>query len=228
MSDGSYLDILLVAMVAAFIAFRLRGVLGRKTGGERPRPSPLSAPPTVVDARAEPGAPRQEGATAVSLDPAVADPNDPGLKAGVTEVRLADPQFDLRTFLEGARAAFTMVVEAYGKGQRDVLKGLLAGDVYRRFVAAMDEREAAGLVLTTEVVSIEAAELAEAGMRGTHARLAVRFVSEQVNATRDAEGTVVEGDLAGTDRVVDLWTFERDTRARDPNWLVVETFTPEA
>ena len=229
MSDGfAYLDILFFAAVAAFIAFRLRSVLGRKTGHERQRPTPVATPrraevPVDPATRADAPPPATAGE-----EPLVADTGDPALKAGLTQLRLADPGFELQRFLEGARAAFAMIVEAFAKGDREALRPLLADDVYASFKAAIDERERQGQQLTTELVAIKGAELAAAEMRGTVARLTVRFTSEQINVTRDADGQVVEGDPSLPQEVVDLWAFQRDTRSRDPNWLLVETRTPDA
>ena len=221
MSDGfAYLDIIFFAMVAAFIAFRLRSVLGRKTGHERPRVDAVTRrtaarggdnvvpmPERTQGAAAEPAAPVGDGPAA----------------AGVAAIRRADPQFDLDYFLQGARAAFAMIVEAYAKGDKAALRPLLADDVFAQFAGAIDQREQAGRTLSTELVATRSAELVDAGMAGSQARVTVRFTSEQINLTRDAAGDVVEGDPRQIDTVVDLWTFERDTRSRDPNWQLVET-----
>jgi predicted lipid-binding transport protein (Tim44 family) len=232
MSDGfAYLDILFFAMVAAFIAFRLRGVLGRKTGHERPRVDPISrrtaargndnVVPLPERGAAPPPSPEEAAAAAA----AAATPNgqgDPAM-AGVAAIKRVDPAFDLDHFLQGARAAFAMIVEAYAKGDKAALRPLLADEVFAQFSGAIDGRERAGHVLSTELVATSGAELAAAGLQGGRARVTVRFTSEQINVTRDAAGNVVEGDPRQIETIVDVWTFERDTRSRDPNWQLVET-----
>ncbi len=227
MSDGfAYLDIIFFAMVAAFIALRLRSVLGRRTGNERqrsdgfrPQPQQPQQPDNVV--------PLPERAAPPPADDAgIADGKDAGIKAGITAIRLADRSFDLDGFLQGAKAAFAMIVEAYAKGDKDGLRPLLAPEVFQRFTAAMDDRSRRGESLTTELVATRNAELVSAGMQGSRARLTVRFESEQINVTRNTGGDIVDGDPSRIDQVVDLWTFERDTRSRDPNWQLVETRTP--
>jgi predicted lipid-binding transport protein (Tim44 family) len=227
MSEGfAYLDILILAMVAAFIAYRLRSVLGRRTGHERRRPSSIGASPAQRPSDRMVSVPDQENPSGGASEP-VQDSRDGTLKTGVTAIRLADPSFDTDTFLRGARAAFTMIVEAFAKGDKDTLRPLLAGPVFASFSAAIDERSAKGLTHTTELVSVGAVDLAAAEMRGTRARVTVRFESEQINVSRDAEGHVAEGDPNQLEKVVDLWAFERDTRSRDPNWELVETRSPE-
>lgn len=226
MSDGfAYLDILFFAMVAAFIAFRLRGVLGRRTGHEqRRRPGPVARP--TAAARTNDNVvpmPERPGAAAAEERGGIADVTDPALKAGLTQVRLSDQSFDLDQFLQGARAAFGMVVEAFAKGDKAALRPLLADTVYGEFARAIEDRERRGHTLATELVAVRGAEVTSAGMRGTHARIQVRFASEQINVTRDAQGEVVDGDPRRIAEVIDAWTFERDTRSRDPNWALVET-----
>ncbi len=223
MSEGfQVFDIILFAMVAAFILLRLRGVLGRRTGHERRPPNPL-APRPVEEApdkaarRSEP-----ESAPAGGGDD-FSDVSDSALAAGLTQIRLADPGFARKRFLEGTAAAFEMIVGAYAAGDAKTLRPLLSDEVYEPFAAAARERADAGLTLDTEVVSVEGTEIIEAGMNGRTAFVTVRIVSLQINVTRDSEESVIEGDPAEALEVIDIWTFERDTRSRDPNWQLVAT-----
>lgn len=224
MSEGfAYIDILFFAMVAAFIALRLRSVLGRRTGHERRRSGGWG--PAGADGAGDKVVALPDRNKAVEADPAIADLADGTMKTGLTQIRLADQQFDLNHFLSGARGAFEMIVEAYAAGDKAALKPLLAEDVHAGFARAIDQREAAGQTLETQLVAVNKVEAVDAGMQGTRARVTVRFTSEQTNVVRDAEGRIVEGDPATADEIVDLWTFERETRSDDPNWLLVETRT---
>jgi predicted lipid-binding transport protein (Tim44 family) len=119
-----------------------------------------------------------------------------------------------------------MIVEAYAAGDKETLRPLLADDVFGGFERAIDERAARGQTLDTQLITIREAEITKAEMQGSRARVTVRFVSEQVNVVRDRGGRVVEGDPGSAEEVVDIWTFERDLRSDDPNWLLVETRTP--
>jgi predicted lipid-binding transport protein (Tim44 family) len=224
MSDGyALLDILFFAVVAVFIAARLRSVLGRRTGHERPRPpriQPQPAPATgETSDKVVPLPDRRRGAE----EPAIAAEAGPALKDGLTRIRLADPSFDLDSFLEGAKVAFAMIVEAFAKGDKATLEPLLAPPVFASFAAAIDERQRLGRTLETELVALRGAEVVGAALEGRLARVTVRFTSEQINCTRDASGAVVEGDPSAVETVVDLWTFQRDVTSRDPNWALVET-----
>ena len=221
MGDGfHFLDIVLFAMVAAFLVLRLRSVLGKRTGHEQPRQDPISQrnQETEADGNVVELPNRQR-----ETDPmADLDPDDP-LTAGISEIREADGSFDPGGFANGARGAFEMIVQGFAEGDRDNLQMLLAEDVYENFEAAIDEREEAEETLESTIIGIKSADVIEAGMDGQNAMVTVKFVSEQVNVTRDSEDRIIDGDPNQVTEITDIWTFSRDTKSRDPNWKLVET-----
>jgi predicted lipid-binding transport protein (Tim44 family) len=218
MNDGlHFLDIIFFAMVAAFLVLRLRSVLGRRTGTERP-PEPLRAATDAGAAVIDLAARRRSASEPLPESP---------VGQGLAAIRVADRDFDLDGFLGGARAAFEIIVGAFAAGDKATLQPLLAPEVYRHFAEAIDNRARNGESLTTELVSLRSVDLVEARMDGGFASLTLRLVSEQVNALRDHEGHVVDG---SADRVIDVtdeWTFRRDTRSSDPNWALAATRTPD-
>ncbi|MGE5548132.1 MAG: Tim44/TimA family putative adaptor protein [Solirubrobacterales bacterium] len=218
MNDGfHFIDIIFFAMVAAFLVLRLRSVLGRRTGNERP-------PQQIGDA---PGRPSDNVIDLASArKPAGEAWPEGAVGAGLAAIRAADPAFSPEQFVSGARAAFGMIVEAYAHGDKPVLKPLLSDEVYRGFAEAIDGRQSAGEVLETELISIRAADIVEAGMERHLASVTVRFRSDQVNVVRDAQGRIVDGDPDRVADVTDEWTFRRDTRSPDPNWQLVATRAP--
>ncbi len=226
MNDGfPYFDIIIFAAIAAFILLRLRNKLGQRTGHERRPPDQLAR-----------HAAEDDGETVIRLPDAESERADPGddfsdvddsrLQAGLTEIKLADPSFTRQSFLGGAHAAFEMIIGAYAAGDTETLRPLLAGDVYDPLERAAREREAEDHTLETVLVSLDASEIIEAGVAQRTASVTVRFVTHQINITRDAEGKIVDGDPHEAIEVVDIWTFERHTRARDPNWTLVATLSP--
>jgi len=227
MSEGfAYIDILFFAMVAAFIALRLRSVLGRRTGHERRRSNGWGGARANGQSDNVVNLPdRSQSAT--ETDRAIADLDDSKVKTGLTQLRLADPHFDLHGFLDGAKKAFEMIVDAYAGGNKEALAPLLADDVLAGFTSAIDQRQAAGQTLETQLIAIQGTEVVDAVMLDSRAQVTVRFVSEQVNVLRDSAGNVVDGDPNTAEEVVDIWTFERDTRSDDPNWTLVETRTSD-
>lgn len=226
MSDGlAYIDILFFAMVAAFIALRLRSVLGRRTGHERRRTEGYgevrgeAASDNVVSIG-------DHGAGPSEVDQAIAELGDGDVKAGLTRIHDVDPHFDLKEFLSGARLAFEMIVDSYAAGDKAALRPLLADQVFRGFARAIDERVAIEQSLDTQLLAVSEPEVIEADLVDEAARITLKFESEQVNVIRDRDGTVVEGDPQTAENIVDLWTFERDTRSGDPNWTLIETRAP--
>ena len=232
MGDGfPLIDVVLFAMVAAFLFLRLRSVLGRRTGQERQRPNPFVRPA----AEPRPGQPPEARGEIRPLPrlEAVRPRNDNNgaaavtpLATGLAEIKLAEPTFDEEGFLGGARVAFEMIIEAFARGDLVRLRPLLADDVYEKFAGAIKARETAGEKLATTLSGIRILDIVEARMDERVAVVTVKVVSDQINLLRDRGGAVIDGDPAKPVEVVDLWTFSRHTRARDPNWTLIATRTP--
>ena len=214
-----YFDIILFAMVAAFLVLRLRSVLGRRTGNERRRdPIVRRAEPTgdKVIAFGQ----RPNGA---APPPATTDPPGDAVAAGLARIHDADPSFDPPQFLEGARAAFGMIVAAFAEGDKDKLRPLLSDEVYRPFCTAIDERSAAHETLESRILALKQIDISEAELDGRAARVTLKIVSDQINVVRAHDGSIVDGDPEHAIEKTDFWTFARDTRSADPNWALVAT-----
>lgn len=228
MNDGfQFVDIILFAMVAAFLVLRLRSVLGRRTGHQE-RPRDVSAS-RRQDSEGEGNVIEltdRTGRAAEGEDLASASQSDDPVVAGVARIRLVDPSFSPDQFLAGARAAFEMVVHAFATADSGTLRSLLSEDVAGNFQNAIKARLEAGETLETTVISIKSADVIEADLDGKQAKVTVKFVSEQVNVTRDTEGRVIDGDPNRVSDITDIWTFARNTRSRDPNWKLIETRSP--
>ena len=214
MDGGFPIDLILFGMIAAFLVLRLRSILGRRTGYERPTAAyqPQAAPAApVIEGRAEPVAP-----AAAHVLP---DPNGPvGQTLG--RMQATDPGFNPGAFLNGAEQAFRMIVDAFAKGDRATLRPLLSAATYGAFDSAITAGEAAGHTQISEMRGIQSATIEQADLSGSIARLTVRFVSDQISYTRDAAGNPVAGTDAVTE-LVDLWSFERDLTSHDPVWRLV-------
>ncbi len=210
-------------MIAAFLVLRLRSVLGRRTGHERPPGDPYSAKPKAerADNSDRVVALPKRGEAPKPVD-ASADP----LEAGLTQIRIADNNFDPDEFAQGAKSAFEMIVNSYASGDRETLRPLLSDEVYDNFGRAIDERAANKHTLETTLVAVRSSDILEASMDGRVAFLTVKFVTEQINVTRDDKGEVVDGDTSQVATVTDIWTFARNTRSRNPNWTLVATEAP--
>ena len=236
MQDSLDVTTIIFLALAAFVIWRLRSVLGQKTGREQPPVMRREPPPP---ARQEPGSPepgnvvRLPGAAAgrpngsgAELAPdrwkGVAEPGS-AVATGLDEIAKVEPGFDARGFIKGAKMAYEMIVTAFAQGDRKTLKNLLSRDVYEGFDRAIGEREKRGEKAETTFVSIDKAEIVGVEVRNQVAHMMVRFVSQLITATRNAEGAVVDGSPEAVVEVTDVWTFARPIGSRDPNWQLVAT-----
>lgn len=210
-------EIILLALVALFVGLRLFSVLGRRTGHEQPvaKPAELSQQgASIARPVADIASTGMSGAEA-TVDSAAAD--------GIRAIIAADPQFDTTQFLEGAQAAYRMILEAYWQGDEAALRRLTGDDVRDAFLQAIADRRSAGHVLDNRLVTIERAAIERARLSGQMASVTVRFDADIAAITRDAEGNVIAGSLTDAVPTHDVWTFSRNVRADDPNWVLIET-----
>jgi predicted lipid-binding transport protein (Tim44 family) len=231
-------DILnIILLILAIVIFlRLRNVLGRRTGHERPPFDPYSAGEragndNVVSLPGSTGSEEKSGTTpkeAAEADVAELDwgklaPAGTPLAASLTAIRRADRTFEPKEFLDGARMAYEMIVTAFATGDSKSLRQLLSKSVFEGFANAITEREQRGERMESTFVGIDDADLVEASVKGKSAQITVKFKSQLISVTLDQDGEVVEGDPRQVRDVTDIWTFERDVTSSDPNWRLVAT-----
>ncbi|WP_347303092.1 Tim44/TimA family putative adaptor protein [Croceibacterium sp. TMG7-5b_MA50] len=217
------IEIVILAMIAAFLGLRLYSVLGRRAEHEEEpvvptrfdradgaAPRPLSAPQT------DRVRPQAEAARPIAGVPAAAE-------TALRQIAMADRRFDPAQFVGGARGAYRMILEAFWRGDREELRSLCDDDVYASFASAIDAREAAGETLDNRLVRIEDVRIEGASLTGRTARIAVLFVADIAAVTRDRNGNVIAGSLVDAIEARDVWTFSRDLDSADPDWLLDET-----
>jgi predicted lipid-binding transport protein (Tim44 family) len=210
------LDIILFAGVAGFLLFRLRSVLGRRTGNERRRPDPFAPrpvappPPATSPFNVAPANTAQPAPAAIGTD-------------GLAALRAVDPNFNPDAFLAGARTAFEMIVKAFAAGDTATLQPLLSPDVFAAFSEAIQARRAAKETHETKIVAIKVAVIEHVAVEDGNGLVTVKLVTDQINATRAADDSMVEGDADNAIEKTDFWTFSRALRSRNPNWILVAT-----
>ncbi len=220
--DGGYqlIDILLFAAIAGFLVFRLRSVLGRRTGLEQRR-DPFQPPPAPPAPPAQPGAAQAVPPRLLAANGGAAAPGGPA-----AALKAADPSFADAAFLQGARSAFEIVVNAFAAGDKAALEPLLSKEVNQSFAGAIDARRAAKDTMHTTLVAVKSFEIVDSAVEGSTGFVTVKFVTDQTNVTRAADGKVIDGDPERVSEHIDFWTFARSLRARDPNWMLVATKSP--
>jgi hypothetical protein len=187
--------------IAVFVLLRLRVELGRSSHREPP-----------LQRTSEPS--DRYGGLATS---------GTTVAKGLDAIMAADKDFNVIYFVAGAEAAYEMIVTAYTEGDRRKLANLLVREVYDGFAGEILGREARGEKVETRFVSIDAAEILAAELRGKRAQITVRFVSDLLTVTRDRGGNIIDGSVDNAASVTDVWTFTRTVTSRDPNWKVVAT-----
>lgn len=200
------MDILLLAAVAAFILYRLYRVLGQNVGLQK-RPDLKTLSPTSPQATV------------------IQDPDNIDIEPDEINAYLKiDPQFDLKTFLQGAKSAYEMILKAYVEADKALLARLLSAPLYKNFEASLSKREKKKEEVDNSLIRIKSCELMSIAADKKNTAVAkVKYVSEQIIVTYDEKGHVIEGDPDQIERITEIWTFKRDINSDDPNWKLYET-----
>lgn len=212
-------ETIIFAMIAAFLGLRLYSVLGKRTGHEPTMGKPAEEPVSVGQKPAQAEEARDAGPARITQ----VDPFDAEAAIGIRAIAAADGQFNAADFIGGAKSAYAMILGAYWKGEEDVLSPFVNDDVREAFGDAIKARQDAGEVLDNRLVSIERAIISHAELDGKTARVTVQFDADIAAVTRNSEGAVIAGSLTDAVATHDTWTFERQVRASDPNWILVDT-----
>lgn len=223
-------DILIYALVAAGLIFWLRSVLGTRNGSERQRPNPFTPPlaqkdgkPVPAGVSPVPGMP-EDASEALAL-PAGGKVSvaGPSVETGLLNISRADRTFHLGQFVNGAQDAFVMIVEAFAAGDRALLKSLLTPDLYAAFDQAIAGREADGHSVMTEIHAIRKVEILEALLKDQDVFVTLRFVADETSVERDRADAVISGNPDRVRETIDVWTFGRNIRSKDPTWFLYAT-----
>lgn len=205
MSGGiPFVDILIFAIIAIFLGFRLHSVLGKRTGFEQD---------TARD---------QDMVEAIADGPRKVEPF-PVNGTGIDALKKADPSFGEADFTKGASAAYGMILEAFANEDLDALRPLLGYEMAASFAEAIRERQKAGETLAINLVKLDSAAISDVRLVDGLATVAVDFQSQQKRLLKAEDGSIIDGDEDRIETFLDRWSFERDISSRDPNWLLVET-----
>ncbi|MGI9525129.1 MAG: Tim44/TimA family putative adaptor protein [Hyphomicrobiaceae bacterium] len=234
---------LLALIVAVFVILRLRSVLGRRTGEDEARMDRQMRAREAREQAAAAGdkvvtlprresedaaAPQANGTSTEDIEASVRalGISDERIQSAVVAMVRRDPTFDLEEFMSGAKRAYEMIVTAFAEGNRELLRGLLSGEVFDGFSSAISEREERSQQIDQSFVGISKADVIDADLKDSEASITVKFLSQLISATRDQDGAVISGDPQRVMEVTDIWTFARDVTSADPNWRLVATQAP--
>lgn len=196
----AYLDIILFALVAVFIGYRLWLVLGTHDP-EKPirKKSTLQGEEVGYVVRSQ-------------------------AKSERTQIsQTSNDGFDEDKFLQGAQMAFRMILDAYSHDDKKTLEKLLNPDLFKTFSKAIDARKKKGHILEARLYNINMSRILNRTTEDRIQKVKMKFVTEQCVLVRDTQGQLVQGDPSSVEEITDIWTFSRDERSKNPNWTLVET-----
>ncbi len=207
--------VVLLAMVAGFLALQLYRVLGKRTGHQETLPKPAEERAPLPTPRTVDMAPEQREAPLRTIQG--------GAEQGLRAIIAADSSFDVVRFIDGAKQAYRMVLEAFWKGDEETLAWLCEDEVRTSFAEAIAARKESGHVLDNRLVTIERAIISDARLEGKRALITVRLDADIAATTRDAEGNLIAGSMTDAVAVHESWTFARTLKSSDPNWKLADT-----
>lgn len=215
-------DIIVFAVIAAYIFWRYRSILGQRSDDD------VTRPPPVKPAAAEPDSNvvtlnRQQFREVRPEAPKESDLSPNSLAGTLRAIQQLEPDFDEKAFLVGARQAFGLIVTAYAKGDKALLQSLLAPDVFKAFEQTIDSRAEKGERLEFRLDDIRSTDLVSAALKDSTASLRVEFLSEQQSLLYNSDGALIDGEPNRITEVIDTWTFERKLKDPDPTWRLVTT-----
>lgn len=218
--NSPILQLLVLAGIAVFLILRLKSVLGTRDGFE---PTRSDAPTTGPSSESRPEFEVIEGGPDHDIEDNVA-PGSEAAKA-LAAMKRIEPNFSVTQFLQGARGAYEMILMAFENGKLDEVTPFLSEDVYEAFAQVVDARHEQGLSIEADFIGLRETSLSDATFDTTTniAEISVKFVGELVSVVRDSEGNVIEGKPGQSKKQKDIWTFEREMGAGDPNWRLVAT-----
>lgn len=214
---NSLIQLILLAAVAMFLILKLRRTLGTREGFEKTeKPANQSSPVR----------PNEDELDSANVDRDISQFVDADSEAAKEFARMKqiDREFTVGDFVEGAAAAYEMILLAFADSRLKDIEPFVSEDVYESFVDTISERETEGLVHNARFLGIRQTEIRDVSMSATNeAEITVEFVAELISYVTDADNEIIEGDDKTMRRQRDVWTFSRDMESENPNWRLVET-----
>ncbi|WP_321395763.1 Tim44/TimA family putative adaptor protein [Emcibacter sp.] len=230
-SGSDNIELIILALIAAFIIFQLRKVLGSRTGYDGSDDEDQSSfdrhqaeEDNVVPIRRDKaGSSERRENDVPENEPSVGVKKDSPFYGVLCQIRDIDRTFTLDIFLDGAEYAYRMILEAFWKGDKTDLRNMLNKEVFAQFSKVIDDMKADRHHFDNKLMDVERIDLEDVSLTGTMAEITVRYVSHMVLSTKDEENRIMSGDVTEPVKVTDIWTFCRDVKSSDPNWTLVAT-----
>ena len=214
--NPALIELIILAGIAVFLFLRLKNVLGTREGFEKPRMQPKTDSPKrefkVIDG---------------GEDKDITDNVEKNSKSAnaLKIIKEKDENFTVNEFLSGARSAYEWILMSFEKNEMDDIRDLLSEEVAEAFDSVVEQRVSQGLTIEAEFIGVREMKLVDAdyNLKTDTAEIVVSFVGEITSVVKNASGEIIEGDSKQIKRQKDTWTFSKNIKSSDPNWLLVAT-----
>ena len=214
--NPALIELIILAGIAVFLFVRLKNVLGTREGFEKPRMQPKTDSPKrefkVIDG---------------GEDKDITDNVEKNSKSAnaLKIIKEKDEKFTVNEFLSGARSAYEWILMSFEKNEMDDIRDLLSEEVAEAFDSVVEQRVSQGLTIEAEFIGVREMKLVDAdyNLKTDTAEIVVSFVGEITSVVKNASGEIIEGDSKQIKRQKDTWTFSKNIKSSDPNWLLVAT-----
>ena len=200
-----YLDILIFGVIAIFLIFRLKNILGTKTGLEDNNSGEKNKP--------------EQYSNVVSLKSSKINSDN----IEIDKILKVDPNFNNVDFLNGSKTFFEMVLKSFVSGNLDTIKDFIKPSVLKSFKGAIDDRNKENETLIIDLKSVEKNEIVSSVITKTAIKIYVMFETLQITALMDKNEKIIDGDTDKEILVKDEWVFEKKIKDENPNWTLIET-----
>ena len=214
-------DLIFFIMIAALLVFRLRNVLGRRTGNEKKPGFGFSFDAKVVDKNSNNI--KEIKINKEHILNSLKKYKNLDKNGDLKRIYILSPNFSPKKFLKGAKDAFEIIVGAYAKGNLKKVKDLLSPNIFKTFSNISNQIIKKKQTLEHTLISFKSEEIKRIILKSTIAEIAVRFVTEQVNLLKNNKGQIIEGNNDYIENHIDYWTFSKDLKFSNPNWKLIVT-----
>ena len=202
-----FIDIIIFAIIAIFLVYRLKSILGQNSDGNEQN--------NKIDIG------KKDFTNVVKLGNRQSDSNDK--KTNKDSIYSEDPTFNEKEFLKGAQNFFEMVIDSFVKGDLKNIEMYIENKLIKNFQLVIDERFQEGETLKINIIKMNSIQIKDVKRLKNFLRVTVLFESEQIKVLKDKKGKIIDGDQKNSITVKDLWTFEKKINSKDLNWILVET-----
>ena len=215
------LQIFILAVVALFLFWRLRAVLGSREGFEKTLKE-IKEPSDVINAAGVIDPPDKN-----SQDDDIFDYVEENSKSAEVFKKMKEynSDFSVNKFVSGAKMAYEIILMAFEKGDIEKLEALLEKKVLASFKSVIEKRKKDGLIIDAKFIGMRDIRVINASFsqKTKVADVTLSFKSEITTVVKDSAGNIIEGHPDEIKKQKDTWIFSKNLSEKSPMWLLKST-----